>query len=169
MKKQCIWILLLVCFLIVIILFDQVMSQHSTNYVLGRNEIIARFRRTVFLDLDLDVLKVDRMALDSSFDLSITNNELSYFNDSAIIQEMVDYLRCIPLALSARDEIPNQSPDTMIEFFLDDESYTVVYIYASTFIEIPSQGKIYRNKYNVSILDEIEGILTQSLTMHRKS
>ena len=123
----------------------------------------AYFRNTVHLNLQLNVNEISEIQIGGAASLSVYD---SFEHDCAIykikenIELITQYLNSLELAESNKEELPNISCDSFIQYYDINGNLTEnLLIYGEIFIENVNDKKIYRIKNtNLDIIDGLKKV-----------
>ena len=148
---------------ITILVYLCVSLMMSPNGKLTLNEMKAYFRNTVHLNLQLNVNEISEIQIGGAASLSVYD---SFEPDCAIykikenIELITQYLNSLELAESNKEELPNISCDSFIQYYDINGNLTEnLLIYGEIFIENVNDKKIYRIKNtNLDIIDGLKKV-----------
>lgn len=152
---------MMVCCCVIVGIGIWVLPGSIKNGNLIMSEIKTNFRHSVFLDYypESDTIKeVEIGGAINMTDCDLKKNGNSIYNQKQHIEQITDYLNTIALVSSAKEELPNKSPDSYIQYFDNNGILTGNFlIYGQAFIEDAINDKVYQVKRNkASIIQELE-------------
>lgn len=161
MKAKVFFVIICCCVIVGIGIWVLPGSIKNGNLIMS--EIKTNFRHTVFLDYypESDTIKeVEIGGAINMTDCDLKKNGNSIYNQKQHIEQITDYLNTIALVNSTKEELPNKSPDSYIQYF-DNNGILMgnFLIYGQAFIEDAINDKVYQVKRNkASIIQELEKV-----------
>lgn len=149
MKKLLSGITILLVALCIIVFLD-IYFDPSGNAKLELNEILAKFKPTVYLNFAFNANEIGKVEFQGM--------SVSDFTNQQKIEKLISYLNDISLAKAKRVELPNRSSDAQVTFYDVHGKKLIAYaIYGQVFIEDLNTNQLYRSK-KVWIIEGVENL-----------
>lgn len=133
----------------------------SPNSQQMKNEIKAYFKPTVYLDYNPCIDEIGKIKIGGTISMSYYDemeNRNAVYTNLHNIDKVTNYLKSIPLVNADKNELPNMSPDSYIQYYdKDGNQIKNLIIFGKTFIKDVDSNKIYKIKYNgAKVLKKLE-------------
>lgn len=163
-KHKCIFIVAL-CFIILCVICSSISIWYelykSPNRDLTKAELKAYFRPTIHLNFYPDADEIGEVQIGGAVSMSYydkSEHGNAIYNKKQYIKQITEYLNNIKLAKSTKEELPNISPDSFVQYFDNNGELIKNYIiYGQVFIQDSDTGILYRVK-NTRIIKGLEGL-----------